>query len=78
MQFKKNLKNYTKNTTFYCTWKKSFITPKIHRQNIVFNKTIHKKKINMFIFKNMNMFENGRKKYYLKEKLEIFIDILYN
>lgn len=32
----------------------------------------------MFIFKNMNMFEKGRTKYYLKEKLEIFIDILYN
>lgn len=32
----------------------------------------------MFIFKNMNMFGNGRTKYYLKEKLEIFIDILYN
>lgn len=32
----------------------------------------------MFIFKNMNMFGNGWTKYYLKEKLEIFIDILYN
>ncbi len=32
----------------------------------------------MFIFKNMNMFGNGSTKYYLKEKLEIFIDILYN
>lgn len=31
----------------------------------------------MFIFKNINMFGKSRTKYYLKEKLEIFIDILY-
>lgn len=32
----------------------------------------------MFIFKNMNMFGKSRTKYNLKEKLEIYTDILYN